>query len=144
MKRLLWSFPLILLSVCTERPGEFLEVQADEFSYAPGRLEVEAGEAVQLTMANRGRLLHDLNIDLRGADHATTHSVHHDHAASAGHSHAVAPGVVHLMAGPKEKSRIVFTVEKPGRYEIYCSIPGHREAGMRSELIVREKSTGVM
>ncbi|TMW73916.1 plastocyanin/azurin family copper-binding protein [Alteribacter natronophilus] len=37
---------------------------------------------------------------------------------------------------PHETSSIIFTPLKTGTYEFFCTIPGHKEAGMRGTLIV--------
>ena len=42
------------------------------------------------------------------------------------------------LVGPGEKSEVVFTVPKAlGSYPFLCSFPGHYDAGMRGELIVK-------
>jgi uncharacterized cupredoxin-like copper-binding protein len=31
---------------------------------------------------------------------------------------------------------IEFTPSQPGEYEFFCSVPGHKEAGMRGTMVV--------
>jgi azurin len=42
------------------------------------------------------------------------------------------------LLGPKERDTVSFTAPaKPGRYEFFCSFPGHYQVGMRGVLIVK-------
>ncbi|MFM8876138.1 MAG: plastocyanin/azurin family copper-binding protein, partial [Anaerolineae bacterium] len=36
-----------------------------------------------------------------------------------------------------ETSTLTFTPSEPGTYKIICSVPGHLDAGMTGELIVK-------
>jgi plastocyanin len=40
------------------------------------------------------------------------------------------------IVGAGGTSEITITIDEPGEYEYYCSVPGHREAGMVGTLIV--------
>ena len=47
----------------------------------------------------------------------------------------------HVSQHVKKKgdiAEIIFKAEKPGRYSYYCTVPGHREAGMEGLIIVEE------
>ena len=46
-------------------------------------------------------------------------------------------GVVAAHAMPGMSASVMFTPTQIGEYEFYCTIPGHREAGMVGRLIVR-------
>jgi uncharacterized cupredoxin-like copper-binding protein len=43
---------------------------------------------------------------------------------------------LHFFARAGESSTLEFTALEPGTYEIFCSIEGHKEAGMIGKLIV--------
>ena len=43
---------------------------------------------------------------------------------------------LHFFAKAGETANLQFTALEPGTYEIFCSIEGHKEAGMIGELIV--------
>lgn len=46
---------------------------------------------------------------------------------------------IHMGAAAGMSSSISFVPTKPGSYEFYCAVPGHKEAGMVGTLIVRER-----
>jgi nitrite reductase (NO-forming) len=84
-------------------------VTASEFRFNPNSLQLPAGRKVSVRLYNSGTVEHDFTIDALGVKIST----------AAGKT----------AAGD-------FTVDKPGTYDFYCSIPGHKEAGMRGTLSV--------
>jgi plastocyanin len=87
--------------------GEALLI-ADEFSFTPRRIEFSADDA--LSLRNEGATYHDLVIEGIDGFRLTAHP------------------------GDSDSGNIQLP---PGRYLAYCSIPGHREAGMIAELVIR-------
>jgi uncharacterized cupredoxin-like copper-binding protein len=85
-----------------------LEVSATEMAFAPDAVAVEAGE-VEVVLHNDGTILHDLRIDEQ-------------------------PLVLEAVAGETDTGAIALD---PGSYAFFCSLPGHREAGMEGVLEVR-------
>jgi plastocyanin len=89
--------------------GRVLPVALADFAFRPSTLRVRAGEAVNLRLVNSGRITHDLYVP--ALDFRVT----------------VEPGQEVLAGLP---------ALQPGTYELYCSLPVHREAGMRGTLVV--------
>jgi plastocyanin len=85
-----------------------LEVSATEMAYDPDEVAVAAG-TVEIVMHNDGTILHDLRI-------------------------ADQPFIVEAGAGQTGTAQVAL---EEGSYEYYCSLPGHREAGMEGVLEVR-------
>jgi len=86
-----------------------LEVSATEMRYTPSRVAVGAGD-VPVVLRNDGAVVHDLRIEDK-------------------------PSLL-LEAAPAQTSTATWSLGK-GRYRIYCSLPGHRSAGMEGVLEVR-------
>lgn len=87
-----------------------IRVAGSEFAFSPSEVTVPAGLWVSLVLENRGRQPHDLTLPELG---------------------------VFLPAAPGATSATALRVEEPGRYALFCSVPGHREAGMTGLLVVR-------
>lgn len=83
-----------------------LELAATEFAFDPSSAKVASTGTVTLT--NNGSVDHDVVIEDQT-------------------SGSVAPG---------ESGEFTLEGLDPGTYEYYCSIPGHREAGMQGEVEV--------
>jgi plastocyanin len=87
-----------------------IEVTGSSFSFDPDEIEVTAGEDVAIVLTSTD-ILHDFTID--------------DLAA-------------HVAADKGETATGGLRADEPGRYTFYCTVPGHRDAGMEGTLIVEE------
>jgi uncharacterized cupredoxin-like copper-binding protein len=96
----------------TEAPaGEKITVVGKEFSYDPATLTLKAGQPFTIVLKNTGSIEHDITVD--DAKFKLT-----------------VPG-----NNTREKG---LEVDEPGTYQFYCSLPGHKSAGMKGELTVTE------
>lgn len=85
-----------------------ITVTATEYAFDPETLEIAADTAVEISLVNEGIVEHDWTIDELDVQ-------------------------IHTEAGESATA----TVTAPaGTYEVYCSIPGHRDLGMEGALTV--------
>jgi uncharacterized cupredoxin-like copper-binding protein len=86
-----------------------VRIVARDFAFSPNQVRLAAGATVNLVLANEGDALHDITFPALGFRLEAT-------------AGATATGAL--------------TVARPGTYEFFCSVPGHREAGMSGILVV--------
>jgi nitrite reductase (NO-forming) len=86
---------------------------ATEFKFSPTSVQVPRGQKVTFTLDNRGVVEHDLTIQ------------------SAGFS---------LTAKPGQTATADATFDKAGTFDFFCSIPGHKDAGMKGTMLVVDPS----
>lgn len=87
-----------------------IEVAATSFEFHPDEITVTAGEDIAIVLTSDD-LLHDFTID---------------------------DIEVHVAADRGETAEGGLRVDEPGEYTYYCTIAGHREAGMEGTLVVEE------
>lgn len=85
-----------------------VEVVADSFAFDPGELTAEVGEDLTIVLTSED-LLHDLTIDELDTQ---------------------------VVADRGETAEAGLRADEAGEYTFYCSVPGHREAGMEGTLVV--------
>jgi uncharacterized cupredoxin-like copper-binding protein len=121
-----------LLSACGGAATD-ITVEESEFGYSPSTITVPAGQPVTLTINNVGQVEHDFVVEK-----IEVTDVHEEGHASEAHSmHDMSEEYdLHVATQQGETSILKFTPTKPGTYQILCSVPGHKEAGMVAELIV--------
>jgi plastocyanin len=85
-----------------------LDVEASEFAFEPDALSASADTVTAIQVTNVGSIEHDLRID---------------------------EGDLTIVADRGETAEGTFSLPA-GTYAFYCSIPGHREAGMEGVLTV--------
>jgi uncharacterized cupredoxin-like copper-binding protein len=123
-----------LLAACAGQPKS-LEVTllASEFNFEPAVIEVTAGTPVRLTLQNTGTLEHDFSvveIPMVQSAVASTPMAGHD----MGGMQAVPQ--LHVAAAIGQRATVEFTPTKAGSYDFFCTVPGHKEAGMAGVLVV--------
>jgi cytochrome c oxidase subunit 2 len=87
-----------------------IEVEATSFEFDPDEITVTAGEDIAIVLSSDD-LLHDFTID--DID-------------------------VHVAADGGETAEGGLRADEPGEYPFYCTVAGHREAGMEGTLVVEE------
>lgn len=85
-----------------------IEVTATSFEFDPDEIRVDAGENIAIVLRSTD-ILHDFTIDELDA---------------------------HVAADGGETAEGGFTAAEPGRYTYYCTVAGHRDAGMEGTLVV--------
>ncbi|HEY3365970.1 MAG TPA: cupredoxin domain-containing protein [Symbiobacteriaceae bacterium] len=78
--------------------------------FAPANLGARAGDTLVVQLSNVDNEDHDIHVPALGA---------------------------HLHLRPGEKGQVRLSPKKAGSYEIVCTLPGHKEAGMVGTLLVR-------
>lgn len=91
-------------------PGpEELTVELFSFGFKPSEITLSQGQEVRLTLTSTD-IEHTFTVDALGVD---------------------------FRVGPGETRTVSFTPGKAGTFELYCAIPGHKEAGMVGEVTIR-------
>lgn len=105
-------------------------VMGDEMRFKPDRIEVREGQTLRLVVRNRGQLLHEIvigtpaELDAHAALMKKHPGMEHDE-----------PYMAHV--NPGQRGEIVWRFNRAGEFSFACLIPGHYEAGMVGQLIVR-------
>jgi len=81
-----------------------ITVTANEFAFEPSAIRARAGQHVTVVFRNEGALSHNLTIPSLDVHTAT------------------------VQTGSSD--RITFTAPESGTYRFWCTVPGHKEAGM--------------
>jgi plastocyanin len=107
----------VALAARAAAPAHLL-VYAQEWSLWPSRTSVPAGTVI-VQLWNRGQDSHDLRIRRLDA-----------------HGHMIGPILGAVRITPSGQFSQATWHLRAGRYEIYCSLPGHLMMGMRTRLTV--------
>jgi uncharacterized cupredoxin-like copper-binding protein len=90
-------------------------VEAYEFRFEPTRIEVEPGETLKIVFENEGSIAHNLTIE--GLDAATPT----------------------IQPGTSAELTVTFPEDlKAYPVEFFCSVPGHKEAGMVGQFVLKK------
>ena len=87
-----------------------VRVTLSDFRFAPAPIQVPANTMVAFQLTNSGSVEHDVTAMDLG---------------------------LHLHVGTAQRVEEVVGPFKPGTYDIYCSVAGHREAGMVGRIVVK-------
>lgn len=93
----------------TEVGAREIEVTAGRFRFKPNRITVGAGEDVTIVLSSRD-LFHDFFVK--------------------GEGHIVG-------AKAKKTKKGGLTISEPGTYKFWCTVEGHRAAGMKGTIVVQ-------
>jgi plastocyanin len=95
-----------------------LTVEETEFKLDPANPRLARPGVVEITARNAGSIPHALEVE--------------------GPKDEVKTGEI----APGESKTLKIDLSKPGRYELYCPIDGHKDKGMRGEVIVAGGGSG--
>jgi uncharacterized cupredoxin-like copper-binding protein len=108
-------------------PVTTTELVMRDIAFAPGALEARAGEVLEIRIQNTGSLFHDLVIDEVDAAVAVIEPAGRVGRAST---------AVYVGLDGRKSTVVQVRAATPGTYEFYCSVAGHRQAGMHGTLTV--------
>jgi uncharacterized cupredoxin-like copper-binding protein len=109
-----------------------LKVTTSQLEYTPEVLVVEVDRPIRLTFVNDSALTHDFSVmDIQ---------VVQSDAAEDDHTHEMDGAMpdLHMAASAGQTATLEFTPTRPGTYEFYCTVEGHKDAGMVGTLIVKQ------
>lgn len=105
-----------------------VEIQAGNMLFVTREISLEKGQPVKLVLKNQDIQLHDFSIDKIPAKVKDEDGGSHDMRGKM-------PDL-HLSAEAGKAATVEFTPTAKGTYNFYCTVAGHREAGMQGTLVV--------
>lgn len=105
---------------------------SDDMRFSPSAITVREGETVKFVVRNRGRQMHEFvigtkqELEAHAALMLKFPDMEHDE-----------PYMAHVAPG--KTAEIVWTFNRPGRFEFACLIAGHFQAGMVGTISVTAK-----
>jgi uncharacterized cupredoxin-like copper-binding protein len=108
----------------------------DVLRFEPDELSIPTATRVGLTFSGEPNVEHDFVVE-GAADRGTVEGT--DESDPAG-GEVDDDDLLVVSADAGETVAATFTIDQPGTYEVYCAVPGHREAGMVATLTVEDDS----
>lgn len=105
--------------------GREIVIVGMDMKFEPAEITVKKGEPVTFVFENKGYQEHDFTIDDMQVD-----------IQSPGHTGENPDHAVYLHASPGQRDQATLVPMQEGEFEFYCSVPGHRAAGMVGRLVV--------
>jgi uncharacterized cupredoxin-like copper-binding protein len=97
-----------------------LKVVATDLKFGPNTLKAKVGQPLKVVLENKGVIEHDLAfVGLKATSN-------------------LSPDLKTPMVKPGQTASIELTPTAKGTYEFVCTVPGHKEAGMRGTLTVSD------
>jgi plastocyanin len=93
----------------TEGDGVALTIEAGDLWFGPDELTISSQGTTTITLTDVGVAVHNLTVDELD---------------------------LQVVAAPGRSSQVLIVAPAPGTYQFYCSVSGHRAAGMVGTLIV--------
>lgn len=115
---------------------KMITLVATDIAYDEQRVQVGAGQPVRLTLDNQGILEHDFTIEQIPLSGEVSTVEEAGEMADHEMGHEADELDVHVAAPSGDHGTIEFTPAAPGEYVYYCTVSGHREAGMAGVLVV--------
>ncbi|MBF0284671.1 MAG: hypothetical protein HQL51_09450 [Magnetococcales bacterium] len=103
--------------------AEPLNIRFDDYSYEPSDVALKKDRPYVITFDNVGGLSHDF------VNMPFFHAVVFDKVVTAS-GRVNTPHIHSLYLQSGRKMTLYLVPKKTGRYEVFCSIPGHRKEGM--------------
>ena len=102
----------------------------DSMRFSPARIEVKAGEVIRFEHSNSGKLMHEFVLGT--SEYLMEHAEMMKKFPNMEHDE---PYMAHVAPG--KTSIMLWKFDKPGVYGFGCLIPGHFDAGMKGEVVVK-------
>ena len=132
--------PLVFLAACSgggesaadqEPVARSVPLTMQDIAFEPGTITLSRGERVQLQLENQGSMEHDFTVDDMPVDDVNVSG------GSDSGEHAQHEGpALHIALGAGATGTIDFKTSDSGQYEFYCTVEGHRAAGMAGVITV--------
>jgi uncharacterized cupredoxin-like copper-binding protein len=107
------------------------EDEGGDLGFEPKEIRARVGQTVRLVLDNKGLALHDFSVE-----GMPVRSVMATGAEHGGHETGSEGMELHVASDPGQSGELEFVPLEPGTYVFFCSVVGHREAGMEGRLIV--------
>ena len=91
-------------------------------------ITVNVGDVVQITLMNKGKIVHDFNIALGEGEHRHQEGMTHQAES--------------MTLNPGDTQIFTFVAVNAGEYTYHCAVPGHTELGMLGSFIVVGEDAG--